>query len=1059
LVFIKAYLQGRADEPDYLIKCLIEHLENNIKKAIGDEPLDTDLISGKKRIERTPEGKKPPISGTNPKEASRIKRGIQRGRKREIRRDKAFRTTTSKLREKEGPRTATIEHTKTDKSGKQVKEQYVGVGALRDKKSLEIYLSLNNNLGKKSYDKYFSKLPMEIQYGDKTITITKNAVEKNKLDVLFGIVGSENSPVMAVVSRYVIADDAGRRLTGVDLIESMRGETYGKYNPKTKSFFDAKMSNAEADKLIAELSGEQEKSKEGLKSKTAKNSDILRVLSSGTGAQYQLNQLKKILNNEFKDAKGRIIPTKNYLKRLNEVALRYKHGKGQEGDDYLREYLENNPRGISASKEVFSFIIEVLQKIDSSSQDSSVKASIGKILTALRKKNSDVLSAMQRYSDKRQGERDTEPTMYSSSQVLSKLNKTTKSFWKDFSEEIKTLPSALDKVKGDSGKISTVLNEKLFYRGVEFIIGILNTIDKEVTFKQVKEQIVPEFENVSGRSVPEWMKGKKNSAAGISAQELEQKIKDSKVKKAEAEEEEAEEEEEEEDSSEIVIPAYYYFDITLKNDKFGIEYRQQPYTAESAGMGEIDTLVSNIRKTLESKVGKDSILSLTKRYADVAVGRKTSRKSDKKAIQEYMEKEFRKIQGGLNQKSKLPNIPRRHIKKVKELAKNNYISLDNAFNIFSSNKADNLLVTFDKLMGIDIPISLEKEVENIVMANVKETMTQEQIDEFVEESSKKLEETIESIKSKIEKLNEITGKLDSESFVKDIKNLILLAEKIEKSEDKLKRAYELLDEQIETVEAEKDMAPSQKTPKTDEKLYGQSLKTKNAFSTLQSIGNVQDELFDSIEELLGNELLSGFWGKYEEVFNALKNPKSGLSIDEWLAKVNKFKDSRKGFYKLFEIDVDSLEDIKLNTERIVNEIEELQDSIANGGTYVVDKQLEEIETMILSAVALTTVKQITGNESILQQGILDAVKKVLSAYELSTLQGQRIGGKEWLKSKASPQKSRLQSERLSSSEYAKYLSAKYSQFDVSEKQILEFLENKDSVKDKLEENKESKEED
>ena len=1055
MVFIKAYLQGRADEPDYLIKCLIEHLENNIKKAIGDEPLDADLISGKKRIERTPKGKKPLIGGTDPKEASRIKRGIQRGRKREIRRDKAFRTTTSKLREKEGPRTATIEHIKTDKSGKQVKEQYVGVGALRDKKSLEIYLSLNNKLGKKSYDKYFSKLPMEIQYGDKTIKITKNAVEKNKLDALFGIVGSEDSPVMAEVSRYVIADDAVRRLTGVDLIESMRGKTYGKYNPKTKSFFDAKMSNAEADKLIAELSEEQEKSKEGLKSKTAKNSDILRVLSSDTGAQYQLNQLKKILNNEFKDAKGRIIPTKNYLKRLNEVALRYKHGKGQEGDDYLREYLENNPRGIAASKEVFSFIIEVLQKIDSSSQDSSVKASIGKILTALRKKNSDVLSAMQRYSDKRQGERDTEPNMYSSSQVLSKLNKTTKSFWKDFSEEIKTLPSALDKVKGDSGKISTVLNEKLFYRGVEFIIGILNTIDKEVTFKQVKEQIVPEFENVSGRSVPEWMKGRKNSSAGISAQELEQKIKDSKVKKAEAEEEE----EEDEDSNEIVIPAYYYFDITLKNDKFGIEYRKQPYTAESAGMEEIDTLVSNIRKTLESKVGKDSVLSLTKRYADVVVGRKTSRKSDKKAIQKYMEREFRKIQGGLNQKSKLPNIPRRHIKQVKKLAKDNYISLDKAFNIFSSNKADKLLVTFDKLMGIDIPISLEKEVENIVMANVKETMTQEQIDEFVEESSKKLEETIESIKSKIEKLNEITGKLDSESFIKDIKNLILLAEKIEKSEDKLKRAYELLDEQIETVEAEKDMAPSQKTPKTDEKLYGQSLKTKNAFSTLQSIGNVQDEIFDLMEELLGNELLSGFWGKYEEVFNALKNPKSGLSIDEWLAKVNKFKDNRKGFYQLFEIDVDSLEDIKLNTERMVNEIEELQDSIANGGTYVVDKQLEQIETMILSAVALTTVKQITGNESILQQGFLDAFKKITGFYGLSSLQGQRIGGKEWLRERARPQKSRLQSEGLSSSEYAKYLSVKYSKFDVSEKQILEFLENKDSVKDKLEENKESKEED
>ena len=54
MVFIKAYLQGRADEPDYLIKCLIEHLENNIKKAIGDEPLDADLISGKKELNERP---------------------------------------------------------------------------------------------------------------------------------------------------------------------------------------------------------------------------------------------------------------------------------------------------------------------------------------------------------------------------------------------------------------------------------------------------------------------------------------------------------------------------------------------------------------------------------------------------------------------------------------------------------------------------------------------------------------------------------------------------------------------------------------------------------------------------------------------------------------------------------------------------------------------------------------------------------------------------------------------------------------------------------------------
>ena len=1040
-MFIKAYIQGRGDDPEYLIKCLIEHLENNIKKAVGDEPLDTDLISGKKRIERTPKGRKPSFRGTDPRLASRIERGNKRKKERETRRDKEYRRITAELREKEGPRTSSIIADK----GIYVGNQFIGVGTLRDKKALEIYLSLNNKLGKKAYEEYFNKLPMKITYDGKTIEITKDIVknkdaEEKTIDTLFGLDGKDDAKITAKVWQYnVSAKGTDKKLTGTKLIESMKGKKYSKYNPKTRTFYDVKMTDAEADKLIAELEEDQKEVK--TKPKKVKNTDILRVLSSDTGANYQVKQLQKILRGQFKDSKGKKIPTDKYLNRLNEVAIRYNQPESEDADKYLKDYLENNPKGIAATKEVFEFIITTLQKLQKSSEDASIKTAINKILVALRKKNEKVVASMQRYADSRSSEQSSEPTMYSSSQVLPKINKTTKTFWSKLSKDVESLPSALNKVKGDTAGISSVINDKLLYRGPEFTMAILDVIDKEVGIKGIKEQVVPKlkpFELSSPRSVPDWMKDR-----------------GSKVKKAEEEEEEEEEEE-----FVKIIPAYYYFDITMEGNKFGIKYRQVPYSEDSEGIKGIDSIVSKIKENMNEKIGKDTILSLAKRYVDVSLGKVTSRKSDKKAIQAYMEKEFKKIQSDLNEKTRLPNIPKRHIRKVKKLAKENYINIDRAFNVFSSRKADPIARTFDKLMGIDnTPVSLKEEVENIVMANVEETMTEEKIGEFVKEAEKNLEETVQSIDSKMQELKNITGQLDSESFLSDIKKLIVLAEKIEKSESKLKQAYELLDEQIETVEAEKDMAPSQKTPKIDEILVGQSTKTKSAFSTMGLIGRIQDELFDSIEDVVDNELLSGFWGKYEEVFNALKNPKSGLSTDDWLAKVNQFKNNRKGFYKLFEIDVDSLEDIKLNTEKIVREIEELQDSIANGGTYVVDKQLEQIETMILSAVALAKVKQIAGNESNLQQEFLDAFKKITGFYALSSLQGQRIGGKEWLRTKARPQKSRLQSEKLSPSDYAKYLSKKYTQFDVSEKQILEFLENKDSVKDKLEENKKSKEED
>jgi len=53
MVFLKAQLSGKDDDVEFLLKCLVEHIENDIRKAIGDEPLDEDLVSGKKRIKRS----------------------------------------------------------------------------------------------------------------------------------------------------------------------------------------------------------------------------------------------------------------------------------------------------------------------------------------------------------------------------------------------------------------------------------------------------------------------------------------------------------------------------------------------------------------------------------------------------------------------------------------------------------------------------------------------------------------------------------------------------------------------------------------------------------------------------------------------------------------------------------------------------------------------------------------------------------------------------------------------------------------------------------------------
>ena len=56
MVFLKAQLSGRMDDVEFLLKCLIEQIENDIRKAIGDEPIDGNLSprakSKIKRLER-----------------------------------------------------------------------------------------------------------------------------------------------------------------------------------------------------------------------------------------------------------------------------------------------------------------------------------------------------------------------------------------------------------------------------------------------------------------------------------------------------------------------------------------------------------------------------------------------------------------------------------------------------------------------------------------------------------------------------------------------------------------------------------------------------------------------------------------------------------------------------------------------------------------------------------------------------------------------------------------------------------------------------------------------
>ena len=81
MVFLKAHISNREDDIHFLIKCLIEHIESDIRKAIGDEPLDADLLSGKKKIERTPKTKRSTLRDLNPRTTSKIRRTQERNKK------------------------------------------------------------------------------------------------------------------------------------------------------------------------------------------------------------------------------------------------------------------------------------------------------------------------------------------------------------------------------------------------------------------------------------------------------------------------------------------------------------------------------------------------------------------------------------------------------------------------------------------------------------------------------------------------------------------------------------------------------------------------------------------------------------------------------------------------------------------------------------------------------------------------------------------------------------------------------------------------------------------
>jgi len=415
-----------------------------------------------------------------------------------------------------------------------------------------------------------------------------------------------------------------------------------------------------------------------------------------------LRELKTILNKP---------ETKKYLSRLKQVAVKFPYDglpmKGGKVDKNSTEYKKKltdflktsgrntrqkggaGAKGMGATREVNTYLLEALNKLKDDSKDVKVKRNATNIIRLINNRNEEMMEQTKEAERARN-------KLYGSTDDSSKVNRVTKAFWSKLQKEFKDNVSLIRlPLKGNEEHNAKVLSGLLSYGG-DFIVAILSLVGEKrkvggVTPKTlgIPESMVlmekPTKEKqprgtTPTRTTPEWMRFRNEKDTKVQVLDrgstLDPKyvkpnyasIKDIKDKKRE--EEAREEEKSELKKASEYIRTLRMIDISKGKGDYKIIIRNQPYSSQSEGYSEILSSANSISRTFRLKKFKDvDLLDVIKQFAERGDGitPRAKLKSDKKEIQSYMANRRKEIMQGLKLKKRVKKIPKVLLKEYDEL--------------------------------------------------------------------------------------------------------------------------------------------------------------------------------------------------------------------------------------------------------------------------------------------------------------------------------------------------------------------------------------------------------
>ena len=763
MVFLKAQLSGRMDDPEYLIKCLIEKLENDISKAeshLGDK-------KPKESKGRTvgPIGRAKTYTGE-----------YSRGRPYSKETDEPYRGKETPEKDKER---FEDEDEKQDKLlarwNKMKKVSGTGINEIRE-----------------SGGRKFKRTKYKV-------TDPNN---KNKEKVRYSLVnaGSTDSSNIKISTYEVIEgseDKKGSLLSSLKKL--LDNKHYQKYFKEISYLKKLVQENKDIEISVPTA-------KKDIKGRTREK--LIREFFEEQGHERRLDVFDK-LSNALNLAK------KNALDR-NDAST----GKAV---DAITKVIESNQKLYQSTKKQQKQKVSAKYQRDSEQGETGIAAEEGKekvnavtlsfytdlknrteTLKGIRKDSENNINIISRvlYGNKESKEKFNHPDFIFS--VLTSLNMSSTAFenkFPEFADKTSELvsgsysdekpPSELDIPDGELDRLNEKKNKNRTEKDKK-VKGRIETLERELALLNDKKDL----SDLSEQEKKNREKRKKNLETSLSA------IKENSIKKA--------------DSGSILFSN----DIkTAKNNsKIYTEARKTPYTSDNPNYSRLKQLIDGIVKDMGRDIGGTPLLEIFTEIGKNLIKEKTTTKKktseQSSSLRARMAKLKAKAKAEGIKDSKAILSPRSIVKEIKDINEELGLELKNFRNVFHLTDKTKVEVKEGLLLS---PKEINDKINALISSASKENATDKQkdmvgIDDLYESLGKALlainlgkwnyffDEYVEKRDVVEEKMNEITNGISDIDFQREIKDMV----KISQSFEKYKKEYKIAQKDLAELLPEKN---------------------------------------------------------------------------------------------------------------------------------------------------------------------------------------------------------------------------------------------------------------